>query len=235
MNLQQIFLENDRWQFIWHGLEITLLITIFSVIIGLAFGLLLALMRQSSWRPFRFVKSGSLREFAPIGSVAKIYIAIIRGTPALVQLLIFYYVIFGSMPTVPKLWIAVLAFGFNSAAYVAEIIRGGIESIDHGQAEAARSLGLTYTQTMWHIILPQAFRNAIPSLTNEFVTLLKDTSIVGWIGMNDLMRGADNIRFQTGTAFESLFAVAILYFVMTSLFTRMMNNVERSFRVSDRN
>lgn len=234
MNLEQIFIENNRWQFIWHGLEVTLLITIFSVLIGLVVGLILALMRQSTWRPLRAIGHGRISQFAPISWLASVYIAIIRGTPALVQLLIFYYVIFGSAPAMPKLWIAILAFGFNSAAYIAEIIRSGIESVDHGQTEAARSLGLSYAQTMWHIILPQAFRTAIPPLTNEIVTLLKDTSIVGWIGMNDLMRGADNIRFQTGTAFESLFAVAILYFVMTTIVSRIMINVERKFRVSDR-
>lgn len=220
MTLQEIFLDNNRWEFLWHGLEITLLITIFAVLIGLGGGLLLALMRKSNW--------------SPLQGLAKLYTSIIRGTPALVQLLIFYYVIFGSAPTVPKLLIAILAFGCNSAAYVAEIFRGGIESIDRGQTEAARSLGLSHWQTMRFVILPQAIRNSIPALTNEFVTMFKDTSIVGWIGMNDLMRGADNIRFQTGTAFESLFAVAIIYFVFTTLFTRFMGRVERSLNVSDR-
>lgn len=231
-HLRTVFIDDNRWEFLWHGLEITLLVTIFAVLIGLIGGLFLALMRKSTWRPLKRFKK--CQDFAPIAKLAKLYTSIIRGTPALVQLLIFYYVIFGSAPTVPKLLIAILAFGCNSAAYVAEIFRGGIESIDRGQVEAARSLGLSHWQTMRFIILPQAIRNSIPSLTNEFVTMFKDTSIVGWIGMNDLMRGADNIRFQTGTAFESLFAVAIIYFVFTTLFTRFMGKVERSYNVSDR-
>lgn len=229
MNLKQIFIDGNRWQFLWHGLEITLLITIFSVMLGMVFGLVLALMRQRQPR----VKSRL--KFSIMSLLARFYITIIRGTPALVQLLIFYYVIFGSAPSVQKLWVAVLAFGFNSAAYVAEIIRGGIESIDKGQIEAARSLGLSEPQTMVYIVLPQAFRNSLPALINEFVTMLKDTSIVGWIGMNDLMRGADNIRFQTGTAFESLFAVALIYLFLTSIFTYATGKLEKSLRVGERN
>ncbi len=230
MNLKQIFLDGNRWQFLWHGLEITLLVTIFAVILGLVFGLILALMRQA-----KSDKRGFWQKFRPFDLLARFYITIIRGTPALVQLLIFYYVIFGSAPSVQKLWVAVLAFGFNSAAYVAEIIRGGIESVDKGQIEAARSLGLNQVQTMVFVVLPQALRSSLPALINEFVTLLKDTSIVGWIGMNDLMRGADNIRFQTGTAFESLFAVALIYLVLTSLFTHMTGKLEKSLRVGERN
>ncbi len=229
MNLQQIFLEGNRIQFLWYGLEITLLITIFATLIGLVAGLILALMRQSAFAPFAKV----WKNFRPISLLARIYITVIRGTPALVQLLIFYYVIFGSAPEMSKLWVAVLAFGFNSAAYVAEIIRGGIESIDKGQMEAARSLGLSYWQAMRLVILPQVMRRSLPAMTNEFVTLLKDSSIVGWIGMNDLMRGADNIRFQTGTAFESLFAVALIYLVLTSLFSWGMGKLERSLDVDN--
>lgn len=233
MNLKEIFIDNNRWQFIWYGLEITLLITIFSILLGFIFGLVLSFVSRSKWKPFRRISI--LKNFAPLNFASNLYINLIRGTPALVQLLIFYYVIFGSTPSMPKLWIAVLAFGFNSAAYIAEIIRGGIDSVDYGQAEAAKALGLTSKQTMFLIILPQALRNSLPSFTNEFITLLKDTSIVSWIGMNDLMRGADNIRFQTGTAFESLFLVAIIYLILTTIFSRFMNRIERNLHASDRN
>lgn len=225
MGLKEIFIDGNRWQFIWHGLEITLLITIFATILGVVMGLILALMRQSEWAPFDRGRSGW--KWRPISSISKLYVTVIRGTPALVQLLIFYYVIFGSAPDISKLWVATLAFGFNSAAYVAEIVRGGINSIDRGQVEAARSLGLSYGRTMRFVVMPQALRNSLPALMNEFITLLKETAIVGWIGMNDLMRGADNIRFQTGTAFESLFAVALIYLTLTTIFTRLMNRVEK--------
>lgn len=228
MGLKEIFIDGDRWQFIWHGLEITLLITIFATILGVVMGLILALMRQSEWAPFCKGRGQSgWKNWRPISSIAKLYVTVIRGTPALVQLLIFYYVIFGSAPDVSKLWVATLAFGFNSAAYVAEIVRGGINSIDKGQVEAARSLGFSYGKTMRFVVMPQALRNSLPALINEFITLLKETAIVGWIGMNDLMRGADNIRFQTGTAFESLFAVALIYLTVTSIFTKLMNRVEK--------
>ena len=166
-------------------------------------------------------------------SLAHAYTTVIRGTPALVQLLIMYYVVFGSYRGVPKLWIASLAFGINSGAYIAEIIRGGIESIDNGQVEAARSLGLSRWQTMRYIILPQALKQSLPSLISEGISLLKETSVVGWIGMNDLMRGADNIRFQTATAFESLFAAAMIYLALTTLFTWVMNRVERRLKAHD--
>ena len=196
-------------------------------------GLVVALMQQSAWQPFRTSKLHRLQRWRPWVSLAHSYTTVIRGTPALVQLLIMYYVVFGSYRGVPKLWIASLAFGINSGAYIAEIIRGGIESIDNGQVEAARSLGLSRWQTMRYIILPQALKQSLPSLISEGISLLKETSVVGWIGMNDLMRGADNIRFQTATAFESLFAAAMIYLALTTLFTWVMNRVERRLKAHD--
>ena len=138
-----------------------------------------------------------------------------------------YYVVFGSYQFMPKIFIATIAFGINSGAYIAEIIRGGIESVDKGQAEAARSLGFSNWQAMRLVILPQALRNSLPSLISEFIALLKETSIVGWIGLSDIMRGADNIRFETSTAFQSLFAAALIYLGLTAIFTRIMSRVER--------
>jgi len=233
MNVWDILFGDERYLFLWRGLEVTILLTVFSTIIGLVIGLVVALMQQSAWQPFRTCKLHRLQCWRPWVSLAHTYTTVIRGTPALVQLLIMYYVVFGSYRGVPKLWIASLAFGINSGAYIAEIIRGGIESIDNGQVEAARSLGLSRWQTMRYIILPQALKQSLPSLISEGISLLKETSVVGWIGMNDLMRGADNIRFQTATAFESLFAAAMIYLALTTLFTWVMNRVERRLKAHD--
>lgn len=233
MNVWDILFGDERYLFLWRGLEVTILLTVFSTIIGLVIGLVVALMQQSVWQPFRRCKLHGLQRWRPWASLAHAYTTVIRGTPALVQLLIMYYVVFGSYRGVPKLWIASLAFGINSGAYIAEIIRGGIESIDNGQVEAARSLGLSRWQTMRYIILPQALKQSLPSLISEGISLLKETSVVGWIGMNDLMRGADNIRFQTATAFESLFAAAMIYLALTTLFTWVMNRVERRLKAHD--
>ena len=169
----------------------------------------------------------------PLASLGKIYVDVIRGTPLLVQLLIMYYVVFGSYQFMPKIFVAAVAFGINSGAYIAEVIRGGIQSIDKGQMEAARSLGLSNWQAMRLVILPQAMKNSLPALISEFIALLKETSVVGWIGLNDIMRGADNIRFQTATAFQSLFAAAVMYLVLTAIFTRVMARVERKLKHDD--
>ena len=233
MNVWDILFGDKRYLFLWRGLEVSILLTVFSTIIGLVIGLVVALMQQSAWQPFRTSKLHRFQRWRPWVSLANAYTTVIRGTPALVQLLIMYYVVFGSYRGVPKLWIASLAFGINSGAYIAEIIRGGIESIDKGQIEAARSLGLSRWQTMRYIILPQALKQSLPSLISEGISLLKETSVVGWIGMNDLMRGADNIRFQTATAFESLFAAAMIYLALTTLFTWVMNRVERRLKAHD--
>ena len=233
MNVWDILFGDERYLFLWRGLEVTILLTVFSTIIGFVIGLVVALMQQSAWQPFRRCKLHRLQHWRPWASLANAYTTIIRGTPALVQLLIMYYVVFGSYRGVPKLWIASLAFGINSGGYIAEIIRGGIESIDKGQVEAARSLGLSRWQTMRYIILPQALKQSLPSLISEGISLLKETSVVGWIGMNDLMRGADNIRFQTATAIEALFAAAMIYLALTTLFTWVMNRVERRLKAHD--
>ena len=217
MNLIEVIFGDGRWLYLWHGLEVTLVLTVLSLILGLIIGLVVALMRLSHIAPLRWI--------------GKAYVTIIRGTPLLVQLLIMYYVVFGSYQFMPKLIVAAIAFGINSGAYIAEIIRAGVESIDKGQMEAARALGLSHWQAMRLVILPQALRNSLPTLISECIALLKETSVVGWIGLNDIIRGADNIRFQTATAFQSLFAAALLYLVMTSLLTRVAARIER--KVSD--
>ncbi|TWP08562.1 amino acid ABC transporter permease [TM7 phylum sp. oral taxon 350] len=212
----EVIFGDGRWLYLWHGLEITLVLTVYSLIIGVIIGVIIALLRVSPIKIFKLI--------------AKIYVDIIRGTPLLVQLLIMYYVVFGSYQFMPKLLVAAIAFGINSGAYIAEIIRGGIESIDSGQMEAARSLGLNYSQAMRLVILPQAFKNSLPALISEFIALLKETSVVGWIGLSDIMRGADNIRFQTATAFQSLFAAALMYLTLTAIFTKIMSGVEKRLK-----
>ncbi|MDO5343359.1 MAG: amino acid ABC transporter permease [Candidatus Saccharibacteria bacterium] len=216
MNIIEVIFGDGRWLYLWHGLEVTLVLTVLSLILGLIIGLVVALMRLSHIAPLRWI--------------GKTYVTIIRGTPLLVQLLIMYYVVFGSYQFMPKLIVAAIAFGINSGAYIAEIIRAGVKSIDKGQMEAARALGLSHWQAMRLVILPQALRNSLPTLISECIALLKETSVVGWIGLNDIIRGADNIRFQTATAFQSLFAAALLYLVMTSLLTRVAARIERKLK-----
>ena len=164
-----------------------------------------------------------------LGILVGFVVAVIRATPVVVQLLMIYFVIFGSVD-VSKVLVAVVAFGFNSGAYVAEIIRGGIMSIDKGQFEAGRSLGLGYAQTMIYIILPQAFKNVLPSLGNEFIVLLKETSVSGYIALQDLTKGGDIIRSQTYTAFMPLTAVALIYLSVVMLFSWMLGKLERKLK-----
>lgn len=218
------FIENSRYEFIFTGLKNTLLITLFAVIIGIVLGFMIAIVRSNHDR------TGKMKF---LNAVCKAYITVIRGTPAMIQLLIMYYVIFvtydpGIMVT------AIIAFGLNSAAYVAEIVRSGIMSIDEGQFEAGRSLGLNYRQTMILIILPQAFKNVLPALANEFIVLMKETSISGYIGLTDLTRGGDIIRSQTYEALLPLLAVAAIYLILVVFLTHLVSKLERRLRNSER-
>ena len=217
------FIKDDRWQYIWDGLGVTLKVTFFAVLLGIALGFLVAVVRSTN------EKTGKLKF---LNFLAKVYLTVIRGTPVVVQLLIIYFVIFGSVK-IDKVFVAVLAFGLNSGAYVAEIFRSGIMSIDNGQFEAGRSLGFNYVQTMYHIIMPQAFKNVLPALGNEFIVLLKETSVSGYIAMQDLTKGGDIIRSQTYDAFMPLLAVAAIYLVMVMIFTKLVGILERRLRSSD--
>ena len=165
--------------------------------------------------------------------LAKVYLTVIRGTPVLVQLLIIYFVVFASVD-INKIIVAVMAFGINSGAYVAEIIRSGIMSIDEGQFEAGRSLGFNYTQTMIYIILPQALKNVLPALANEFIVLLKETSVSGYIAIQDLTKGGDIIRSQTYNALFPLLMVAAIYLIMVLFFEKLVSILERRLRNSER-
>ena len=220
----QNFIEKDRWQYLLTGLENTLLITIFAVLIGVAIGFLVAIIRASH------DKNGSLKI---LNFICRVYLTVIRGTPTMIQLMITYYIIFASV-NVSKIFVAVCAFGINSGAYVAEIVRSGIMSIDQGQFEAGRSLGFNYVQTMRLIILPQAFKNVLPSLGNEMIVLLKETSISGYVGTMDLTKGGDIIRSTTYEAYLPLFGVAAIYLVIVMLMTAGVNRLERKLRTNER-
>ena len=217
------FIDDDRWKYIWSGLGVTLQVTFFAVIMGIVLGFLIAIVRSTH------DKTGKLKI---LNALCKLYLTVIRGTPVVVQLLIIYFVIFGSVD-ISKVFVAVMAFGLNSAAYVAEIFRSGIMSIDNGQFEAGRSLGFNYVQTMIYIIMPQAFKNVLPALGNEFIVLLKETSVSGYIALQDLTKGGDIIRSRTYDAFMPLIAVAIIYLIMVMIFTKLVNMLERRLRNSD--
>ena len=217
------FIADDRWRYIWDGLGVTLQVTFFAVLIGIALGFLVAVIRSTC------DKTGKLKI---LDFICRIYLTVIRGTPVVVQLLIIYFVIFGSSD-ISKGIVAVMAFGLNSGAYVAEIFRSGIMSVDNGQFEAGRSLGFNYVQTMVYIVMPQAFKNVLPALGNEFIVLLKETSVSGYIALQDLTKGGDIIRSRTYDAFMPLIAVALIYLVMVMIFTKLVNMLERRLRNSD--
>ncbi len=218
------FVEDDRYEYILSGLKNTLIIALLAVLLGVVIGFVIAVIRAT------YDKTGKLKF---LNFLCKIYITIIRGTPTMIQLLIIYYVIFAST-NISKILVASLAFGINSGAYVAEIIRGGIMSLDNGQFEGARSLGLTHAQTMIYIILPQTFKNTLPALANEFIVLIKETSISGYIGLMDLTMAGNIIRGNTYQAFFPLIAVAIIYLIIVLLLSAGVAKLERSLKKNER-
>ena len=218
------FIKDDRYLWLLDGLKTTLIITVFAVIVGLIIGFLVAIIRSAH------DKSGS---FKILNAICRVYLTVIRGTPTMIQLLIMNFVIFGAV-SINKIIVGGLAFGINSGAYVAEIVRSGIMSIDQGQFEAGRSLGFNYVQTMRLIILPQAFKNVLPALGNEMIVLLKETSISGYVGTMDLTKGGDIIRSTTYEAYLPLFGVAAIYLVIVMLMTAGVNRLERKLRTNER-
>lgn len=226
------FIQKDRWKLLLNGLQNTLLISFLACLLGIVIGVLIAIVR-TTWEnngaamrkgPGRFVLS-------LLNRICRLYTTVIRGTPVVVQLLIMYYVIFASSDN--GLMVAALAFGINSGAYVSEIIRGGILSVDKGQMEAGRSLGLNYLQTMWLIIAPQVLKNVLPTLANEFIALLKETSVAGYVAVADLTFGGNRIRGVTYSAFMPLIAVALIYLVVVMFFTWLVSKLERRLRQGD--
>jgi len=209
--------------YLLQGFGNTVAITLLAVVIGIILGFLVAIVRSTH------DKHGGLKI---LNAICHVYLTVIRGTPTVVQLMIMFYLVLVSVNN--KIVVAAVAFGLNSGAYVAEIVRSGIMSIDEGQFEAGRSLGLNYGQTMRLIIMPQAFKNVLPALVNEFITLLKETSVSGYIGIMDLTRGADIIRSGTYEPFMPLIGTAVIYLLLVMLLTAGMHKLEERLRRNER-
>ena len=227
------FIADKRYMYIVKGLGVTFEVTFFAVLLGIVLGVIVALVRSSYDTLKEELKGGFGKAVLYFFyKLCGIYLTVIRGTPVVVQLMIIYFVIFASSNN--KIMVAVLAFGINSGAYVAEIIRGGIMSIDKGQFEAGRSLGFGYVRTMAFIIIPQAFKTVLPALANEFIVLIKETSVSGYVGLQELTKGGDIIRSRTYSAFMPLIAVAIIYLVIVMFFSWLVSLLERGLKKSER-
>lgn len=229
------FVTEHRWMMIVNGLGTTLEITGVSLVIGILVGIVVAAVRSSFDKNRESLeKRGGLGYtlLSFFNGVCKLYVTVIRGTPVVVQVLIYYFIIFTSVKN--GTLVAMLAFGLNSGAYVAEIFRGGIMSVDNGQFEAGRSIGLDYTQTMIYVVIPQVFKSVLPTLCNEFIALLKETSIVGYVGEVDLTKAGDLIRGRTFSAFMPLIAVALIYLAMVVLLTWLVGRLEKRLRKNER-
>mgnify|MGYP000945576721 CR=1 FL=1 len=220
--IHQSLIEENRYMYILTGLQNTVILTVFAVLIGVFLGTLIALVKVAH--------AGSPKKLRILNGLCTLYLTVIRGTPVVVQLMIMYYVI---LTSADKMVAATLAFGINSGAYVAEVIRSGILSVDHGQMEAGRSLGLSRRMTMVKIIFPQALKNVLPAIGNEFIALLKETSVAGYIGVQDLTKGGDIIRSITYLAFTPLLTTALVYLVIVIGLTTLLTKFERRLRRSD--
>ena len=218
------FIKDDRYTWLLDGLKNTMIITVFALLIGICIGFLVAIIRSSH------DKSGN---FKIANSICRVYLTVIRGTPTVIQLLIMNFVVFGSV-SVNEILVGSLAFGINSGAYVAEIVRSGIMSIDQGQTEAGRSLGLNFTQTMRLIIIPQAFKNVLPALVNEFIVLIKETSIMGGIAVLDVTKAAMNVGASTYDYLTPLIIAALMYLVVVIILTKLLSMFEGRLAKSDR-
>ena len=232
LGLYQTFILDDNYQYFIKGLGTTLIVTIFALVLGVILGVIVAVIRSAyDQQPER--KKGLLLKI--LNGICKVYLTVIRGTPMMVQLLIMWFVVWASARSTDSnmMKCAILAFGINSGAYVAEIFRSGIMSIDKGQMEAGRSVGLTYAATMRYIIIPQAFKNVLPALGNELITLVKETSVVTVIGLRDLTKGAMIVQSKTYQALIPYFAIAAIYLVIVMFLTWVMGKMERRLRQSD--
>lgn len=216
-SLYNSLIYQDRYKFILEGLKSTIIMAFFATIIGTILGILIAVVEDN------YEKN---KKLPVLNFLCKTYVSIIRGTPALLQLMIIYYVIFKSVE-VNGIIVGIIAFGLNSAAYVSEIIKSGINSIGKGQMEASRSLGFNYSKSMIYVIMPQAIKNILPALGNEFITLLKETSVAGYIGIMDLTKASDIIASRTYEYFVPLIIVAIIYLIMTLGLSKLVKLMER--------
>lgn len=229
------FVDYPGWKYILQGIKNTLIITLFAALIGITIGILVASVRTTYDKNVEVMKKKGgakyhLMRF--VNGLCKVYLTVIRGTPVVVQLLIMYFVILASSRN--EILVAIISFGINSGAYVAEILRGGIMSIDNGQFEAGRSLGFNYPQTMVYIIIPQVFKNVLPTLLNETIALLKETSVAGYVGIMDLTKAGEIIRGRTFSSLFPLLAVAIIYLVVVMIMTKLVSIIERRLRKSER-
>ena len=225
----QAFIEGDRWKQYLEGVGTTLLVTAMALVIGIILGVIVAMIRTAHDQQ-RLGKRNPILGF--INAICKVYVTVIRGTPMMVQLLIMAFVIFSSSRNYTM--VGALTLGINSGAYVAEIIRGGLMSLDPGQMEAGRSLGLNYIDTMRFIVIPQAFKAILPSLGNEFIILLKDTSLITVIGGKELVYAAQAIYGRTYEQMFPLIGVACVYLILVMIFTWLVGILERRLRQSDR-
>ena len=217
--LNSTFIVDGRWQWFLNGLGYTLLISLFSVLIGLVIGVIMALMRLSNNKLLR--------------TISGVYIDVIRGTPTMVQLLIIYFIIFGNVH-IEKWIVGCIAFGINSGAYIAEIVRGGILSVNIGQTEAGRSLGMTHRQTMANIVMPQAMKNILPALGNEFVVLIKETAVIGMIANIDLVGAARKVQSLTYDYLVPLLSIAVIYYVVIKIISLLLGKLEKGMRKADK-
>jgi His/Glu/Gln/Arg/opine family amino acid ABC transporter permease subunit len=227
------FINDDRWRFLLNGLMVTLRITFFALLIGIAIGVVVAIVRSSYDKNAISMRRGVSRTLLTFfNGICKVYLTVIRGTPVVVQLMIFYFIILTSIRSGEL--IGIIAFGINAGAYVAEIFRSGIMSVDNGQFEAGRSLGFSYIQTMRFIVIPQAFKNVLPTLANEFIILLKETAVVGYVAVQDLTKAGHIIGGRTFSWIMPLLAVALVYLILVMFFTWLVGKLERRLRRSER-
>ncbi len=233
--LKFVFVGDNRYELLLDGFLNTLKITAGSLIVGIIIGIVIAAIRSSYDKNKESMKlRGGIGYWllSFFNSICKLYLTVIRGTPVVVQLMISYFVIFvAAQDGVP---VAIFAFGINSGAYVAEIFRGGIMSIDNGQFEAGRSLGFNYFQTMRYIIIPQMFKAVLPTLCNEFIALLKETSVAGYVGVMDVTKAGNVIAGRTFEYFIPLFTVALVYLIMVMILSSLVGKLERRLRKSER-
>lgn len=226
------FITKNRWKMLLTGLENTLMMTAGALCIGIVIGIVVAVVRSVWTTNGKNMHSGIGKTLLCIADkLCGLYTTVVRGTPMVVQLLIMYYIVFVSIDN--GLLVATLAFGLNSGAYVSEIFRAGILSIDKGQMEAGRSIGFGYVQTMWYIIAPQVMKNVLPTLANEFITLIKETSVAGYAGVMDLTQAGNRIRGATFSDFMPLIAVAVIYLVLVTILTWLVGKFERRMRQGD--
>ena len=226
------FIQGKRWLLLLKGLGSTLLITLLALMLGIVIGVVIAMVRSTYDKTAADArKTFGHFMFRVLNGFCNLYLTVLRGTPVVVQLMIIYFVIFASSDN--GILVAALAFGLNSGAYVAEIVRGGIMSIDNGQFEAGRSLGFNYVQTMRFVIIPQTIKNVLPALANEFIALLKETSVAGYVAVKDLTKAGDIIRSRTYSPFLPLLAVAAIYLVLVIFFSKLVALLERRLRNSD--